>query len=192
MANTGNAPLTMTITMARPNLGAFSPASAGGCYPSGGLAAGASCVINIEFSPSAVGAFSAFIALTDNSGGVAGSVQTITLSGVGGPASPVAVVNPPFLTFFAQSVGTPSGVQVVAVNNTGSSRLFISSIGIAGTNASEFQIVPSQTTCLTAGQTLAASGFASSRCIFLRYRSARNRPHLQFPITHLPALNWLC
>jgi hypothetical protein len=155
VTNTGNAALTMAMSLAGPNPGEFSYLTSEGCYPPT-LAAGASCTLNIKFSPAATGTFSAFVSLSDNSGGSAGSIQTISLSGVGGPASPVVVLNTPFLNFAAQSVGTPSAAQSITVTNGGSAALLISSIGLTGTNAAEFQISPGQTTC-TAGQTLAAS-----------------------------------
>jgi hypothetical protein len=47
------------------------------------VAPGASCSINVTFTPSAGGSLSGTLTITDNSNGVAGSTQTISLSGTG-------------------------------------------------------------------------------------------------------------
>ena len=49
----------------------------------GGVAAGGSCTINVTFAPTAAGALSGTLTITDNNNGVAGSMQTVTLSGTG-------------------------------------------------------------------------------------------------------------
>jgi hypothetical protein len=157
ITNTGNATLTIAASISGTNYGEFIPRGAGGCYPSGGLAAGATCTINIEFLPTAMGTFSAFVSLIDNSGPPAGGNQTISLAGVGGPPSPVALVSPGSVAFSDETVGTPSGAQVIAVSNQGSTALQISSVGLTGANASEFQIAAGQTSCVAGGQALVAS-----------------------------------
>ncbi len=56
-----------------------------------GIAAGGSCTINVTFKPAATGARGGSLTITDNSNGIAGSAQKVTLSGTG--IQPV--VNPP-------------------------------------------------------------------------------------------------
>jgi len=76
VTNKGTAALTIsgiTITGAFP--GDFAQNS--NC---GSLAAGASCTINVTFKPTAAGARTATISITDNGGG---SPQTVPLSGTG-------------------------------------------------------------------------------------------------------------
>ena len=49
----------------------------------GSVAAGSFCTINVTFSPSAAGLVSGVLIVTDNSNGVSGSTQTVSLSGTG-------------------------------------------------------------------------------------------------------------
>jgi trimeric autotransporter adhesin len=80
LTNSGNATLTISsISITGTNPTDF--ASTAGSSPCGGtLAAGASCTINVTFTPPAGGSFSATLSIADNA---AGSPQTVALSGSG-------------------------------------------------------------------------------------------------------------
>ena len=91
------------------------------------LAAGASCAINVTFTPTTTGPRSGSVWITDNA---AGSPQTVSLTGTG--ITPVSV-SPPSLNFGNQTVGTSSVAQTVTLSNPGGIPLSISSI-IAGAN----------------------------------------------------------
>src|SRR5215471_14770198 len=92
LTNTGTGSLTITkIQMTSPNAPDFSLAPAGDCPISPStLAAGAHCTINVTFNPTARGARSANVAVTDNA---AGSPQKVLVKGTG--LAPVVTVNPP-------------------------------------------------------------------------------------------------
>jgi hypothetical protein len=107
------------------------------------LAAGSSCAIGVVFAPKAIGTFQAQITLTDNSGGVANSTQTIALVGTATGPAPVASVAPSALNFGGIQVGLASGTQQVTLLNTGSTALNISGISLSGSNASDFAIAVS-------------------------------------------------
>ncbi|HMD86779.1 MAG TPA: choice-of-anchor L domain-containing protein, partial [Terriglobia bacterium] len=92
------------------------------------LASAGTCSITVTFTPLASGLLNGAVTLTDNASGVAGSTQTVTLSGTGTGAGPLAGVSPPSLTFSSQGVGTTSGSQPVTLSNTGNGALTISSI----------------------------------------------------------------
>jgi hypothetical protein len=114
----------------------FAPPSsfvfANGCGT--GLAAGASCTIHGHFTPTAPGALTAFLTITDNAGS---SPQSITLTGTGlNPAA--ASLSGTSLSFGSQTVGTETASQTVTLTNTGGEPLLISSIGVTGANASSF------------------------------------------------------
>jgi hypothetical protein len=49
----------------------------------GSVPARGSCPINVTFSPTAAGSLAGALTITDNTKGVAGSTQTVTLSGTG-------------------------------------------------------------------------------------------------------------
>ena len=84
LSNSGSA--TLSISSIGPIAGA-DPGDFALVTPSGAcgssLAAGASCTINVTFSPQAAGTRTATIPITDNSGGVSGTTQTINLTGTG-------------------------------------------------------------------------------------------------------------
>src|SRR5271155_623933 len=68
------------------------PAATGGaCSPTGTLAAGASCTINVVFTPGAAGTFTATLNIADNA---TGSPQAVTLSGTGVTSSVIIAVAP--------------------------------------------------------------------------------------------------
>jgi len=67
------------------------PNTSGGCCPTGTLAAGASCTINVLFTPQAAGARTATLLVADNA---TGSPQMVALSGTGGTSSVIITVAP--------------------------------------------------------------------------------------------------
>ncbi len=124
VTNSGTASLTFTGIAVT---GDFAIAASGTtCSTSAPVAASSNCVINVTFSPTAAGTLSGTLTITDNNNGVAGSMQTVSLSGTGTAA--VAGVSPPSLTFSSQNVGTTSASQPVTLSNTGSDALTIASI----------------------------------------------------------------
>jgi N,N-dimethylformamidase beta subunit-like, C-terminal/PKD domain/HYDIN/CFA65/VesB-like, Ig-like domain/Cep192 domain 4/Abnormal spindle-like microcephaly-assoc'd, ASPM-SPD-2-Hydin len=92
----------------------------------GSLGAGNTCTLNIKFAPTATGARSGTITITDNNLSIGGSTQTVTLSGTG--TAPVAGVLPSSLAFKNQLVSTPSLTQSTVLKNTGTAPLTIASI----------------------------------------------------------------
>jgi sugar lactone lactonase YvrE len=125
ITNFGNAPLTISNVSVG---GQFTQSLTTGndCTSSTTLAPGASCLLGVVFSPTATGAISGTATITDNALNVAGTTQTITLTGKG-TSAPAAIavasgnnqtVTPigPFQPISAKvvdSVGTPvSGATV--------------------------------------------------------------------------------
>jgi hypothetical protein len=79
------------------------------------LDAGASCTINVTFTPSVAGPLSGSISVTDQA---TNSPQMISLSG-SGTGTVIVTPTPSSLTFPSQTVGTTSSSQQVTVKNTG-------------------------------------------------------------------------
>jgi len=79
------------------------------------LDAGASCTINVTFTPTVAGPLSGSISVTDQA---TNSPQMISLSG-SGTGTVVVTPTPSSLTFPSQTVGTTSSSQSVTVKNTG-------------------------------------------------------------------------
>jgi YVTN family beta-propeller protein len=149
LSNTGTAALTIASITAS---GDFSQTNT--C--AGSVAVSSSCTINVTFTPTAPGARTGTLTITDNTNGVTGSTQPVGLTGTG-IAVPVAGVSPASLTFSGQWAGTTSAAQPVTLKNTGTAALAIASIAISGTNASSFAVASTGTTCSASSPVAASS-----------------------------------
>jgi FtsP/CotA-like multicopper oxidase with cupredoxin domain len=97
------------------------------------LAVGANCTINVTFTPTAAGIAAGNVIITDNTNGVAGSQQVVSLTGTG--TVPIAVVTPLTLPSFGNvTVGATSAAQTVTVTNSGTGNLSIAGAVITGAN----------------------------------------------------------
>src|SRR5579862_9312730 len=144
--NQGNQPLTVTsLTPTGADANQFG-LQANNC-DSNSIAGGASCTINVVFSPLAIGPYQAEIDIIDNSGGLSGAKQVIALSGTGIAASPIANLSPASLTFGTLAVGTTSGPQPITLRNLGSAALTLSQLTFTGPDAASFAVAPTGTTC---------------------------------------------
>ncbi len=131
LTNTGSAILAIT-SIAVTGTDASSFVFANNCGSS--LAVAASCTIHGHFTPTATGASTAAITITDNA---SGSPQIISLSGTG--VNPTTVsLSSISLSYGDQVVSTASASQSVILTNTGSAILAITSIAVTGTDASSF------------------------------------------------------
>lgn len=145
LTNTGTVNLNITsIALSGSNPGDFSQTNDCGSV----LSAGNSCTFTVTFAPTTAAALSASIVITDNT--YLGS-QTITLTGTGVAAVPMAKITPSSLSFGNQQINTTSLAQAVTLTNTGTVSLTITSITIGGSNSGSF----AQTN--TCGSTLAAA-----------------------------------
>ncbi len=90
-------------------------------YSGQSLAASANCSVYVNFTPEAAGTLSAAVTITDNSGGVSGSTQNISLTGTGfSPTSNTADLNVSF-GLLGQSGGYVNNITTtvtVCVPNT--------------------------------------------------------------------------
>ena len=95
VANTGTAAVNFTgFTTSGADAEDFSvplPSSGGGCSAAGSLAAGASCTMNVLFTPQAAGTRTATLLIADNA---TGSPQAVALSGTGVTSTVIITVAP--------------------------------------------------------------------------------------------------
>ena len=124
LTNTGQGPLTVTSISASGNF-----AQTNNC--STGLAAGASCTVNVTFTPTAIGKRTGTVAIVDNA---PGSPQSISLTGTGTEVSLV----PGTLSFGNQTVGTTSLPQTVTLMNVGTTALTINGVHFSNPNGGDF------------------------------------------------------
>ena len=130
ISNNGNAALSVTsVSVSGTNASDFTQTNSCGSS----VAAGSSCTISVTFTPAAAGTRSATLSIADSA---TGSPQSVSLFGTGAAAG--ASVSPPSAAFGSLSVGTASSAQSITVNNTGNATLSVTSVSVAGTNASDF------------------------------------------------------
>jgi len=88
------------------------------------LAVGASCQINVKFTPTAFGNRSGILVVASDG---LGGPQTVTLTGTTAPGAGISLM-PPNVSFPSQYVGTSGLPQSVTITNTGTATLTISSV----------------------------------------------------------------
>ncbi len=116
------------------------------------LAPSTACSISIVFSPTAAGARSATLSITDNSGTPSAATQTAQLSGTGN-APATDTLTPTSLSFAQQQIGTTSAAQQVTLTNAGGVALTLIA---ASVSPGDFSVVNG------CGNSLAAN----SNCVF--------------------------
>lgn len=110
----------------------------------------------MAFAPTTAGTFQGQIAIQDNSDLQSPAVQTVALTGIGTPPSPIVQIQPATgLSFGTVVVGSTSGPQTVSLSNQGSAALDVTGIAIAGADSADFAIDANVTTCPVGGGTVA-------------------------------------
>jgi hypothetical protein len=125
MTNSTGATLTIaSINLTGSNSTDFSETNTCGTS----IPAGGSCSITVTFTPSATGARTAVVSITDNA---PVSPQTLPLTGTG--VLPAVTFSPPTgLTFQAQTINTTSSAMDATLTNTGLGILTVGSITASG------------------------------------------------------------
>lgn len=143
--STGSFTLTIgSVTLTGPDAGDFST-TADTCSGKS-VVSGSSCSISAAFTPSALGAKSASLVITDNA---PGSPHSVALMGAGVPNAPIANLSPPSLDFGSVLTGGASPNLSVSIGDVGGAPLNISSITVTG----DFTKMSACSTSLTPGAT---------------------------------------
>jgi hypothetical protein len=128
LTNVGSTELDISgITLAGPDSGDF--AQSNNCSPT--VAAGASCVIKVTFTPTAQGVRTASVSIADNA---PGSPQTVPVKGRG----TFLEWSPRYMNMGDEPVGTSSAPRTVTLTNAGSTAITLYSIEMAGVNPGDF------------------------------------------------------
>jgi hypothetical protein len=123
------------------------------------IAAGASCTINVVFTPSVAAVESANLVITDAD---TSSPQTVTLSGTG--TSSAFTVTPTSLAFGSQPVGTATAPKMVTLTNGSTAAIaFTSAIVSGGAPTAANTDFTATTTC---GTSIAASSSCTISVVF--------------------------
>jgi hypothetical protein len=110
------------------------------------LAVGASCQINLTFTPPVAGKRNAQLTIVDNACGVA---QAVNLSGTGTNVT----LAPSPADFGTEVVGVTSSPVDITLTNNGTKAITVKSVTITGTNATDFAIQNNPCTSVAAGGT---------------------------------------
>jgi uncharacterized repeat protein (TIGR03803 family) len=129
LSNTGAAPLAINSIGVS---GDFAQTNNCG----GSVGASGSCTINVTFAPTATGARTSLLTVTDNSNGVNGTQQVISLSGTG--SNPGVSLSSTSLAFGPVVFNSTSAAMLVLLTSAGTTNLNISGMAITGTNAGDF------------------------------------------------------
>jgi len=181
--NTGNTALTNlsftlgggtgftrpAATLSNPNAGGTCPTAA-----TNSLAAGASCTINVVFSPTTAGAYTGRTLTVAAVSLVPSSVVQLTGTGVATAAS-VAVAPLPRLTITLPT-GTSTGSGFVSLTNTapaGGAQLSVNSVTVAGGTALTFFFAPISGGDNCTGTTLAPGATCSVHVSFTNVLAPR-------------------
>ena len=150
LTNAGTVALAISaVTITGTNAGSFTIVT-NGCGTT--LAAGASCAITVGFTSVVAGTYTASLTATDNASPATQSVSlTGTVAGV-----PIASLTPVSLSF-STIQGTSSVAQQATLSNTGTAPLTITSVALAGADASFFTQTNACGTTLAAGSSCTVS-----------------------------------
>jgi len=167
LTNTGTSPVTIdSVTPGGTNPGDFAISNSCPITPStlqqGPL--GNTCPVGVSFTPTAAGARSATITITDSA---PGSPTKITLSGTGVAQTKVLAVTPTTLVFGPQVTGTTSAQQNITVTNTGNFSVNFTNVTVT-TNyalANECTGTLSPGTTCTIGITFTPTGLTGTKTI---------------------------
>ncbi|NQU10449.1 choice-of-anchor D domain-containing protein [bacterium] len=154
--NTGGAALLITnLVVTGVNSGDFLLGS-DNCINSP-IAPGGTCIVNLQFTPSATGVGAAELQVFDNAGG---SPHSLPLTGTG--LTPSAALDPTAVDFGEVQLGTNSNAQTVTVTNDGVLPLVLGGVRVAGANSNDFLV----TSATCSNQTLAAGQTCTITLIF--------------------------
>jgi hypothetical protein len=124
------------------------------------LLAGASCTLNVKFTPSSPGPKSSAVTIADNA---SGSPHALPLTGTGsGTGSIILKLSPASLSFGSVAVGSTSASQTVTLTNTGTvAASFLDPFGFAtsGPDWRDFHKNPHCGTSLAPGKSCTVSVF---------------------------------
>src|SRR3989449_697561 len=154
LTNSGTATLSITsIALTRFNPGDFAIAAGTTCTNGATVVAGASCLLNLTFTPTAASARTFFFNDTATT-----EIYTLSLHDALPIFVPAVTLAPTNLAFGDQRLSTTSPVQTVTLTNSGTATLSITSIALAGSNPGDFAVAGSGVApCPLAGGPVAAS-----------------------------------
>jgi hypothetical protein len=146
MTNSGTGPLTIASVAVVASTEFVRPVGAAGGTCATTVNAGASCTVILTFTPNSAAAKTGTLRFTDNSGGTAGTIQDVALTGTGVNAAitPTATA----LAFGTNNTGALTGAggvnRTVTIRNSGPAgsqlRILAGAVTISGGQANQFTV----------------------------------------------------
>ena len=124
------------------------------------LAAGTSCTVMVQFSPTSIGGHSALLSFL----GVPGGSVATTLGGIGIPAGQLSI-SPSAHAFANTNLGQSAAAQLFTITNNGAAATGSLSTTLGGSQVGEFQIIAGSDGC--SGTSLAAGAQCTISVTFL-------------------------
>ncbi len=138
-SNTGTGSMNFSsLSLGGAQASDYSLAGSTTCKVGTPVAGGSSCVIDIVFTPGALGVRNGSLTVAANA---TGSPATVSLTGTA-TASPVPgiALNNTALNFGSQAAGTTSAPQTLTLTNSGGATLTLGSLSLSGNNATDFKL----------------------------------------------------
>jgi hypothetical protein len=168
--NTGNANLNVTnVALGGTNPGDFAQANT---CAGATVAPTGTCTLTLSFAPTANGARSAVLSMTDNA---PASPHVMNLTGTGLPPTPAVSLTPTAVNFPDQQIGRPSAISTVTVSNSGTGPLTVSAVTFTGTNPGDFT---QSNTCV--GASVAPGGLCTASVTWSPTATGRRTANLAF------------
>jgi Abnormal spindle-like microcephaly-assoc'd, ASPM-SPD-2-Hydin len=161
VSNTGGTSATLSAPVLGGNAGDFA-IFANTCGVT--LAPQTGCTLSITFTPTASGARSATLSITDNAGTPSAATQTASLSGIGN-APATDTLSALSLSFAQQQIGTTSGSQTITLTNSGGVPLTLIA---ASVSPGDFSVVSACGNSLAAHATCAFNVIFSPTAVGIR------------------------
>jgi hypothetical protein len=148
--NTSTDGTSVNVTSVALSAGSSADYSLGGTCAVGLLAPGASCTVDVTYSPAGTSPDSGSVVIGSDTPGIGDRTITLTGTSVGVPF--VETPAPPTaLAFGNQATGTSSPEDVIVVGNRGVAGVSLTSRTLTGTGAAQFSLVGTTNTCATTG-----------------------------------------
>ncbi len=152
LTNGGSATLNLsTVVLGGTNASQFAIATGTTCTNGSTVAAGATCLVKLTFTPTTLGAQTATVTFTDDA---SPTTQVVNLTGTG--VFPQASASPSPVAFGNQRENATSNALTLTLSNGGTGTLSLTTVALGGTNASQFAIATG-TTCTNGSTVLAGA-----------------------------------
>jgi hypothetical protein len=184
--NTSTDGTSVNVTSVALSAGSSADYSLGGTCTVGLLAPGASCTVDVTYSPAGASLAVGSVVISSDTPTIGDRTVTLTGSSVGVPF--VETPAPPAaLAFGNRTTGTSSPEDVIVVGNRGVADVTLTSRALTGTGAAQFSLAGTTNTCATIGA--APAGGCETGVVFAPTTNGAKTATLQMTFSDGSVLN---